>query len=826
MAHKNRFLRIVTSLLLALLIGGLLPTQVLADARPEYISELRIGYDDDEEDAYQSLVDAGFTVMTYNTGYVNNDAGKDYKNYADLNQGGSSKAYGFRKGSAVVYLGYKTTTNKEEAITDIVAMEMNGNYSFVDYETLLNKIKDTQLMPFIRQFTATLHEYRDNYNSENPALKAKAQYVHDMLNKFVEDDTGNLLGDMFLYDLIEEMTSIDYFGMSDEKQKRHVHMCKLLLQGNQLLIPEIKKLIAYAADTAETNWLDRLAATTLQDLIRDKAEETGATQADVMAILADEYGAAAQKLGGMWEALRSRLLQYMNENDIEYVSPYEDTGLAEDGEDLPDEGEVFPDEGEDFPDEGEDLPDEGEDLPDEGEDLSGEGDAAQTASSVTEPEGYTSVADMSAEQLGALLEPDDEEQPENADAEDAGDIYIDKMEDLQARLVYEALRDMPYGEGTLLDYFLRPVEDVTGENISALYPLAAALSAGQKGALEAVTLLDLIQFVLSSEGYQSASGIIDEALGELETTSIYIGVDRSVFSGGTALTQDALRKDPEAVLDFWGWRDATADAFTRKFRIFNLFTLTLSGISGIAFLVLGLKQHAFAGTVGTMDDMRDYLNAAENNIFGAKMAGVVFGLAMFWLLSDYIGDLASYYSVKFKQIPQHLINERDVYETDADGNRTVKINRYAFYDAVECNRTEESKNWGMLKSYGDLNGDVGRQWIALYTTKNPDLGEPILAASLKTVVGSTDLPAGYEEGLKLSGAKAFLNLTDDHYTYNNETGGIYLYWQRAAETVTGGQASSVSGGTLALSAGGGFLAGGAIGAGVLSMVMKKKKEKS
>lgn len=67
-----------------------------------------------------------------------------------------------------------------------------------------------------------------------------------------------------------------------------------------------------------------------------------------------------------------------------------------------------------------------------------------------------------------------------------------------------------------------------------------------------------------------------------------------------------------------------------------------------------------------------------------------------------------------------------------------------------------------------------------------------------------------------------LNLTDDHYTYNNETGGIYLYWQRAQAGIDG-QASAISGGTLALSAGGGFLAGGALGACVLSAVRKKKE---
>ena len=51
MSKKNHALRALTALLLAVLLGGLLPLQVFADAQPEYISEMRIGYDSDEEDA-------------------------------------------------------------------------------------------------------------------------------------------------------------------------------------------------------------------------------------------------------------------------------------------------------------------------------------------------------------------------------------------------------------------------------------------------------------------------------------------------------------------------------------------------------------------------------------------------------------------------------------------------------------------------------------------------------------------------------------------------------------------------------------------------------
>ena len=803
MLTKTRFVRLVTALMLAVLVCGLLPVQVFAEAQPEYISEMRIGNASDEKDAYQSLVDAGFTVMTYNTNYTNGDVNKKFKTYADLNQGGSSKAYGFRKGSSVVYLGYKTTKNKDEAITDIVAMEMNGNYSFVDYQNLLSQMKDTQLLPFIAKFAATLREYRKNYSSKNTLLQAKAQYVHDVLNHFREDDSGKLLGDLLLNETKEEIGESNYFFLSASEKENHADLCKILLQGSQLLVPQLKLLIASAADTAENTWIDRLAALTEQDLIRETAEKTGATQSDVMAALSDEYGAAAQELGGKWEDFRAQLLQYMAENNIEIAAAAE---------------EPAPQENEDLPEEGEDLPDEGEDLPDESKE------------SETKSNGYVSLSDMSEEELTKTLDVNSElELSENADeseVEAAVENYAEKTQNLKLRFVYETLQATPYDGGTLVDYFLRPLEDVSGDRISALYPLAAALSEGQRGALEAVSLLDLMQFAISAQGYGQTDYSVDELFGDEKEFSVYAGVDRSVFSGGAALTQDALRKDPEAVLSFWGWFNS--DKLTQ-----NVFKVAV-GISafGLLLMVVGglMVRHAdhliatttvdpnHAGSIiGPMCDLRD-----SGKIYMYQGLGII-SVAVLVNLVLLLAKLNSYYSPEFKPIPQHLINERDIYETDANGKQKLKLNAYAFYDAVECNRTKKSEDWENLKTYGDLNGDVGRQWIALYTTKNPEIGEPILASSLKTVVGKTDLPAGYEEGLKLSGAKAFLNLTDDHYTYNNETGGIYLYWQRPASTSIGGQASAMNSGTLAIAAGGGFFAGGALGMCVMSIVKKKKK---
>ena len=113
----------------------------------------------------------------------------------------------------------------------------------------------------------------------------------------------------------------------------------------------------------------------------------------------------------------------------------------------------------------------------------------------------------------------------------------------------------------------------------------------------------------------------------------------------------------------------------------------------------------------------------------------------------------------------------------------------------------------------DVQGAAGETVLASPLCRT-DGGQLLLSYISGDGVPVTGLVVGYrnEESVTVNGA-----------VYNNSTGGIYLYWQRAAATGIGGQVSAISGGTLALSAGGGFLAGGAIGACVLSAVKKKKQ---
>ena len=110
----KKFIMAFIALVTALLIAAILPAQVFADSIPEYISEVKIGMGKDGKSARAALSD--YKILSDDKG-----------NPVDLNQkaGGGLGS----KGDKVVYLGYKTTADRDEAITDLALMNMKGGYS-------------------------------------------------------------------------------------------------------------------------------------------------------------------------------------------------------------------------------------------------------------------------------------------------------------------------------------------------------------------------------------------------------------------------------------------------------------------------------------------------------------------------------------------------------------------------------------------------------------------------------------------------------------------------------------------------------------------------
>ena len=746
----------ILAVFMAVLIGTLLPVQVLADT-PDYISEIKIFAGD-----YSAAEAEGYTLL------------KDGNNPVDLNRnaGGGLGS----KGEKAVYLGYKTTQVRSEAISDLALMNMKGGYDVAEYTALMNQQMKSQILPFIEKFQATIDEYRANYASNNRSNKQRASYIHDMLDKMIDDDTGSGLGTLLLNPTKQELGDAAYNALPDAEKKQHADLATIIAQSNGQATLMLENLLTRAADNNSDSWIDRFAEINYDKLV----DFTGMAPTDANKELAKLYDDDAYLLLQQWNDLSKELLSY--DDAVEKVDNY-----------------VVPD------------------L---------EALKAEIASV---------DKDTDAEEFQRLTEEYVEAQKKEKEIQNCTEIIA----------IYDMLDETDYGDGTMLDFFTQDYDEVE-DDVTMLYPLVASLTNGQRAGLEFVSLRELMLIAITTvEGYGSVN------LDEIEEVSIYDGVDRGIYEkGGVALTSDAIRtkalnKVQEENSKLSGWSIATIALTGACF-------LALAG-SAISWAVYASKFKAVAHEVNlTLVELEmaypringkvvrwslnealkfsDKETQALYKCYAAKSAmckymTVGFGIAMIvfagittWLTWE---DMKAYYNVEFSPIPKYMVDEKDITTYNKKGEKVVTKNQAAYYKAVECNRTQNDEMWKSLETFADINGDVGKQWLALYAAKNDAL-DPILASSLKAVVGSTDIPAGYETGIHMFGSDAAFNLNSSLYDWNDSAPCVYVYFKTDDSTASTSGANFTAG-YLALAGGAGLLIGAAITA-VTSATIKKKEE--
>jgi hypothetical protein len=235
-------------------------------------------------------------------------------------------------------------------------------------------------------------------------------------------------------------------------------------------------------------------------------------------------------------------------------------------------------------------------------------------------------------------------------------------------------------------------------------------------------------------------------------------------------------------------------------------------------------------TANNIGELEDKLNDAVENCqvvksqkFWRRMAiGFSVAFAVLALTSVVLTayDLYRYYNVDYTPIPKYIVDEADITTLDDDGSRIVVRNDAAYYTVAPTNRAKTHEQYKSLQDYADLNGDAGKEWLALYFNKN-DNSDPILADSLKAVTGTTSMPEGYTKGIHMFGSTAAANLTDSRYTYNDDLNGIYVYFKTEA-TSSADAASVFSLGNLAVVGVSGLVLGTALGV-IAATVSKRKK---
>lgn len=206
-------IKIISVLMAVLTFLMALPLTAFAAKQEVYIKEIRISTDANDEAAKQWLTENGYTILDVN---LNQKTGKDS-----------------------VYIGYLTTTNPDEAITDISLMQMDGGYSFSEYEAMVEKRRE-EINYIIDSLAIAINEAKTNYR----AGKKGAVSAYTLLNRFREDDSGMLLGDLLYSDVMDKDT-----------------INKVFLQGNGDVATVIYNMLALACTEfgEGSTWLDKLA---------------------------------------------------------------------------------------------------------------------------------------------------------------------------------------------------------------------------------------------------------------------------------------------------------------------------------------------------------------------------------------------------------------------------------------------------------------------------------------------------------------------------------------------------------------------------------------
>ena len=733
----------------------------------------------------------------------------NWESIADLNDGKTSEALGYHK--AVAVLGIQRTDDPSEAITDMAIMNMTGGYSFDKYDDLVEE-KKAQITEFINTFIPAMEEYRKNYNGQgSEGGKKRAQMAHDLLNKFYDgdpngedaiNDTGKPLGDLFLNKTKTEIGDDAYNALSADEKSNTADLQQIILESSGPAVLMIQQSLALATDTAETSWLDRLSGLSGDGLVEHIAEYAPEVAGQDLA-----PSAAMTVLSSHFEDYAKNLAKDWSKvrEDILWYEQYcNDNSLWQED---------------------------------------GEADDAYSAR---------------LEQYFNDLKAQDEQRfTDEYGRFTRVDIYYN--------MITEISYAGKWGE-TLYDFFNPEDEEADYSKDTKLFlPLAAALSDGQRAALDFLSLSTLLKLGMNNEAvikadfptvysvYKSKDGK------EMENISIYSGINRAIFRKGVALTskaemQKSLGNNPYsevwdedgivAIVSYVGIGLGTITAITGAVVYSVMRSQLLSLVNetfGRNYKSIKDLDHLMSGKTWAYGDDSAFAVGRSRLAIGKWIAGI--GGAMMILSAALLGvQIYQNYHRDFSVIPKMIVDEKDIvtYTTDEKGNQVQNINfdSFAYYEVAKCNRQEigihtnaqsgvsDYAEWGCGDA-ADINADVGREWLALYVNRAGEKGQPILASTFVIQKGKkgSEAPANHDGALHLFGYSNAMKLDDTAYSYRDDNDGLYLFWQTDPTAYVKATASAFNGGTLAL-AGIGGLALGILGTTLVMLPKRKKKEEA
>ncbi|MBQ7499416.1 MAG: hypothetical protein IJT91_00815 [Clostridia bacterium] len=763
-----KHLKMIVALVLALVTAFVVPIRSMA-AGGKYVSEVYVAYGKNEAQARKTLQDKGFTPVEGNL----SDGGDTY-----------------------VMMGYKTTDNIRDAITDLAVMNMRGDFSVEEYKMFL-KSQKTQITEFLNEFISVIREYRLNLK----AGEKRAVFAHDLLNYYVDDDTGMKMGDLLNSETLQDRVGVMQ-SIEAENPDNLPDLVTLLLQGNAQVIKSIELILSMATDTADNTWIDRFAEMDYDDLLDQVEDERPDLNTETKRIqyLDNIYGETAAALGTAIAEIGQRLRDY--EDMGVYIDWASDEELRLVFGDYDHDAEaalrkdqwfatgticqiLFAYEGGRFA-KGELLEFVMGDIDPDDEEI-----FIPMAAALSEGQRYA-LPFVNPEALIRYAFIDDE------GWEEAARKNVVSFDDLEEVSVYQNMdRDIFKDDGSIA---------LTGAAQRA-NNTADGTTGTEDDKMDTFSKITAISWVASVTSLVSLYTVAN--------------IRNYLYNTHCFVPNDPL--DP--VVDEFNKPLKEIWFEHRDHEIYNdkVYKETMEIFDGIK-----------KSNNGQLDpDSRAYvrrLNGARLTVTLTTILVVVAVVVSIASLVLTIIDLCRDKSVEQLPIPKYMVDNH----TDTDGG-SYTLN----YKTVECNREEYfGADYKRQKgSSADLMADEGKQWVVLYASKNSKAGRPITPDFV--VQKKNKAPGGYEGNVHLFGEKGAVNVVSGAFkiystfsqAWQTVAGdySIYIFYKLSSDVKTYDEAAgnmtatTLSTGKAALFGVGGVALGAVLGAVVTILVKKKKK---
>ena len=222
---KKTFKRLLsTVLVLALFVCGVIP--VAAEAQEVYLSDLRLIYAEDYQEACDILADTeleGYEILDANLNDTTGEIG--------------------------VWLAYKPTTDIEDAITDIAVMQMDGGYKEGNYQEMIAQSL-AEYVAMGENYLTAIEYFSNAYNAGNylADIAFRQLNFYNVVTVGIEDQPsfeGERIGDIFI--------------SGDITAKE---LAVIFMEGNSYALDNIRSLLAMGVSYNEDDatYLEKVTA--------------------------------------------------------------------------------------------------------------------------------------------------------------------------------------------------------------------------------------------------------------------------------------------------------------------------------------------------------------------------------------------------------------------------------------------------------------------------------------------------------------------------------------------------------------------------------------